>query len=130
MSSPSPLIGITGVCGAGKSTLAGALRARGYNARQVSQEHSGVPDLWRRFTHADVLIYLDASLETVRRRLADPDWPDWLYAAQRGRTDLARRRCDFCLATDDLNAEEVLEHVVGFLQRQGLSPAGDAQDST
>ena len=124
----SALIAITGVCGAGKSTLAGALCARGYNARQVSQEHSGVPNLWRRLVHADLLIFLDASLDTVRRRLASPGWPAWLYEAQRGRVELARQQCDIYIATDDLTAADVTEQVVSWLERpesSGLSgPAG------
>ena len=46
----APLIAIVGVCASGKSTLAKALRERGYNARQVLQEHSYVPYMWQRIT--------------------------------------------------------------------------------
>ncbi len=121
---PRPLIGIVGACGAGKSTLAGALRARGYNARQVSQEHSGVPDLWRRFTHADLLIYLDISLDTLRMRQQDPEWPAWLFERQRERLAVARANCDLYLQTDDLSPEEVLARALGCLDHLSRKTGG------
>ena len=59
-----PLIAVVGVCAAGKSTLVQALRAEGFNARQVLQEHSYVPNMWQRITNPDLLIYLDCTIET------------------------------------------------------------------
>ena len=55
------LIGVVGSCGAGKSTLIKGLEAQGYACRHIAQEHSYVKDMWRRITHPDLLIYLQAS---------------------------------------------------------------------
>jgi len=110
------LIAVVGVCASGKTTLADALRARGYNARQVGQEHSYVPDMWRRITRPDLLIYLDAGLETIRRRRQDPEWPASLLAVQRARLRHARHHCDLYVKTDDLTPEEVLAQSLTWLR--------------
>jgi shikimate kinase len=108
-------IGIVGVCASGKTMLARALQERGYDARQISQEHSYVPDLWRRFSRADILIFLDVTLPTIRRRLNDPSWPDFIYEAQRERLRHARENCHFYLDTDAMPVDEVLGRVLSFL---------------
>ena len=65
---------IVGVCASGKSTLGYALHPYGYTVYPCAQEHSYVPDLWRRRHPADILIYLDARADTIaqRRRTAEP----------------------------------------------------------
>ena len=113
--SPGPLIAVVGVCASGKSTLAQALQERGFNARQVHQEHSHVPDMWQRLTGPDVLICLDASLEVVRKRRRAPDFPDWLLADQRRRLRHARQSCDLYLQTDYMTPEEVLAAALRLL---------------
>jgi hypothetical protein len=118
--SSRPLIAIVGPCAAGKRTLAHGLRARGYNARRVLQEHSYVPDMWRRITRPDLLIYLDASLETIRRRRAQPDWPEWMLELEVGRLSHARACCDLYLKTDELTIPQVLERVLDWLGAQGV----------
>lgn len=66
------IIGIVGPCGAGKSSVASALKSHGYPIRHIAQEHSYVPDMWRRLTNPDILIYLDVSYEnTILRRKLD-----------------------------------------------------------
>ena len=69
-SSPAPplRVAVVGPCASGKSTLTAALRAAGYEARMPAQEHSYVPDMWRRLVDPDVLIYLDISYEALRER--------------------------------------------------------------
>lgn len=109
------LIAVVGVCAAGKTTLVRALRARGFNARQVLQEHSYVPYMWQKITAPDLLIYLDASLETVRRRRADPEFPSWIWDAEQARLAHARAHCHLYIATDDLTPEQVVEHVLPIL---------------
>lgn len=115
MGPADPLVAVVGVCAAGKSTLAHNLRARGWNARQVAQEHSYAPDMWRRITDPDVLIYLDAQLATIRLRRRDPDFPAWLLEAERYRLRHARQHCAIYLPTDDLTPEEVLARVLAAL---------------
>jgi dephospho-CoA kinase len=110
------LIAVVGVCAAGKSTLAAALRARGYNARQVLQEHSYVPRMWQVITRPDALFYLDASLETVRTRRRDPAFPEALLAEERRRLIHARTHCDLYVMTDGLTSEQVFRAALDWLE--------------
>jgi thymidylate kinase len=66
-------IGLVGPCGAGKTTVAKALRALGYTRiRHIAQEHSYVPTMWQRLVKPNILIFLDVTYENtlVRRNLA------------------------------------------------------------
>lgn len=109
-------IAIVGPCASGKSTLVAALRAAGYDARHVAQEHSYVPAMWLRVTRPDVLIYLDANDQTVRaRRPYTLETPHWLDDERRRLTH-ALAHCDLYLPTDDLSAAEVQDRVLGFLE--------------
>jgi len=111
-----PLIAVVGVCAAGKSTLVAGLSAQGWNARQVVQEHSYVPAMWQRITDPDILIFLDASLNTVRRRRGDPEFPARILEEQKARLAHARRYCHLYVDTDPLAAEQVLEVVLAWLR--------------
>lgn len=110
-----PLIAVVGPCAAGKSSLVRRLEALGYNARHVAQDHSYVPDMWRRLTRPDLLIYLDAELSTIarRRRIA---WGERYLADERHRLRHARQHCHLYLPTDDLSEEQVLQKVLNFLR--------------
>lgn len=121
-----PRIAVVGVCGAGKTTLLRRLVALGYEVREPAQEHSGVHDLWRRLTKADVLVYLGARLETVRAR-GRPDWPDWLYAKQLERVAYSREHADICILTDELTEEQVFEQVRAALAVLVGEPGGVVQ---
>jgi hypothetical protein len=111
-----PLIAVVGPCAAGKSSLVQRLRARGYNARCVAQDHSYVPDMWRRITAPDLLIYLDAELSTIARRRSI-GWIERTLNDERHRLRHARQHCDLYLPTDDLTEKEVAERVIGFLEK-------------
>jgi molybdopterin-guanine dinucleotide biosynthesis protein len=111
-----PLIAVVGVCASGKTTLVNALRLHGYRARQVSQEHSYVPDMWLRVTGPDLLIYLDASLEIIRFRRRDEQWPQWLREQQIARLRHARSHCDLYVLTDLLLPEKVCLLSLAFLR--------------
>ncbi len=113
---PSRLVGIVGPCCAGKSTLAAGLRALGYNARPIGQEHSYVPHMWQAVGRPDVLIYLDVSYPVAQSRR----WMTWLPAdleEERRRLRHARAHCDLYLHTDALSAEQVRGEVTRFLER-------------
>jgi len=110
-----PLIAVVGVCASGKSTLVRGLQARGWNARQVAQEHSYVPDMWQRITQPDLLICLDASLEIIRQRRRDSDMPAWLIEEERHRLRHALEYCDLYIQTDALTPDQVLERALEFL---------------
>ncbi len=108
------LIGIVGPCKAGKTTLVNNLKARGYQARQIAQEHSFVPAMWQRLTNPDFLVYLDVSypLTVERGRL---NWRNVDYEQQLERLRHAREHADLYIQTDPLSAAEVLAQVVDFL---------------
>ena len=112
-----PSIAVVGPCASGKSTLAEALRARGYDARQIVQEHSYVPDMWQQITSPDVLIYLDASFETSTRRKSLA-WQRADYEEEVRRLTHAREHCDLYLATDALSPAEVLEAVLEHISKK------------
>ncbi len=115
-------IAIVGVCGSGKSTLARGLTARGYHARQISQEHSHVPELWRRFWEPDRLVFLDVSDEEVSRRLGR-DTHAATLANQRRRLVGARLKCDLYLHTDVLTSGQVLATILaGLAESETSSP--------
>lgn len=110
-------IKVVGPCASGKSTLAVGLRRRGYDAVSAAQDHSFVPDMWRRLNPPDLLIYLDVSLETAQRRgRAGHGWDQGYLDEQHRRLRHARAHCDLYLPTDGLNKDEVLERVMAFLR--------------
>ncbi|MFQ5613953.1 MAG: hypothetical protein ACE5H9_17665 [Anaerolineae bacterium] len=116
----SPRIAVVGPCAAGKSTLVAALKARGLAARCVCQEHSYVPDMWRRVSRTDILIYLDASLNTIirRRRI---NWGQSFLDTLNDRLRHARAHADLYLATDNLSPQEVLAETLAFLKKTSVA---------
>ena len=114
-------VAIVGPCASGKSVLVARLQAAGYDARQPAQEHSYVPDMWRRLARPEVLVYLDVSLpELLRRRHVDFS-PAYL-AVQHRRLEHAREHCDLYLPTDGLTEREVFERVVSVLKARPIEP--------
>jgi guanylate kinase len=113
-------IGVVGPCGAGKSTLVQALRERDIAAREIAQEHSGVPAMWQRITRPDLLVYLDVSRETAEQRL-DRELPlDW-WEEITARLAHARAHADLIVETDSLTPNQVAEQVLEFLTAVGES---------
>jgi guanylate kinase len=117
-----PLIAVVGPCASGKSSLVRALRARGYNAREVGQEHSQVADMWQRITNPDVLVFIDVSWrQALKRRPCDAGAEWWDELARRLRH--AREHADICICTDNLTPNEVAETVTGqILLITGIRP--------
>ncbi len=110
-------IGVVGVCASGKSTLTAQLKALGYDARHIAQEHSYVKDMWRRITNPDILIYLNVSYPvTLARRTFD--WREQDYAEQLERLAHARQHADLVIDTDELTPQQVLSCVLEFLQNR------------
>jgi len=109
------LIGVVGPCGAGKSSLVAGLQARGFSVRHIAQEHSYVPDMWKRLTKPDVLIYLDVSYENtiVRRKL---DWTAEEYTEQLRRLSHARQYADLVIDTNPRTIRQVLDSVDAFIK--------------
>jgi hypothetical protein len=123
-----PRIVVVGPCAAGKTTLVGSLRRQGFNVHSCAQEHSSVARLWRKRCRADVLLYLDAGLETIARRQNRTDWTTGRLDAQRRRLADARVHCDLYLCTDDLSRDQVAGVAAEFLRNLGIVPEKRASD--
>src|SRR5215208_1802099 len=97
----TPLVGVVGPCGSGKSTLIAELETRGYVCRHIAQEHSYVPSMWQKIAKPDVLIFLDASfhVSTARRNLT---WQQVDYEEQYRRLHHARLHAQVVIETDHL----------------------------
>jgi len=117
-----PTIAIVGPCGAGKSSLADALQALGFNARQIAQEHSFAPAMWQKITRPEVLIYLDVSypVSTKRKQF---NWTTEEFSEQLRRLLHARDHCHIYVHTDHLSSEEVLKEVITDLDVGHLLPS-------
>ena len=111
-------IAVVGVCASGKTRLVDGLRALGYDARQVVQEHSYAPDMWQRMARPDVLILLEASLDTIKRR-REASFGESYLAEQRRRLAHAAAHADLIIHTDELTPDQVLDRAVSFLRGQG-----------
>jgi guanylate kinase len=111
-----PLVGVVGVCAAGKSTLINGMKEHGVRTKHIAQEHSYVQDMWKRMTNPQLLIFLDASypVTLARRQL---NWSEADWAEQQRRLKHAREHADLIIITDDLSAEQVLENVLAFVKR-------------
>ena len=125
-----PLIKIVGMSASGKSTLVKGLRAAGYDARPVSQEHSNIPDLWRQFDASDYgkpmwLIYLDASLDSQRARRPDVSWDEKWWRIEQARLQHARAHADLRIDTSAMSPLQVLDLALLFLQDRGVVHAND-----
>ncbi len=119
---------VVGVCSSGKSTLVRALHERGYRVRAVAQEHSYVPHLWQR-SDPDVLIYLDASLHTIRGR-GRTRWRQPLLEEEHRRLQHARDNCHIYIPTDGLSPEDVASRVVTFLRNRVMGAYTDDRRRT
>ena len=106
---------VVGVCGSGKTELVRRLRAAGFAARVVAQEHSIIRDLWRHQGVPDALVYLAASPESVARRGRGIVGPAML-AIQEARLAEAHAAATVAVDTDALTAAEVAEVVIGRLR--------------
>lgn len=110
------VIGVVGPCAAGKTTLIRGLRAAGWQAKHIAQEHSYVKDMWKRLSRPDFLIYLEVSYPTslLRRQL---NWNLAEYEEQLRRLEHARTHADLIIDTDALTPQEILKKVTQTLDR-------------
>lgn len=110
------LIKVVGMSASGKSTLVQRLREAGYDARPVSQEHSGIPDLWQQFEKPAVLIHLDVSLEQQCVRRPDVTWGADVWQTERTRLAHARDHADLKIDTSSMTREQVVVVAQHFLR--------------
>jgi hypothetical protein len=110
----APRVVVVGHCAAGKSSLVEQLRHDGIDAVTAAQEHSAVPELWKH-SGADVLVFLDVDLETVRRRRGR-QWSETIYDAQELRLGSARRSADLVIDTAKAPLDEVVERTRRYVE--------------
>jgi hypothetical protein len=91
-----------------------ALTMHGYDAHIAAQEHSAVRELWKR-TDPDVLVALQANLESIRLRRNDPRWSDRIWQEQQRRLSDAFRDADLVADTSHASVNEVVSQVLEFL---------------
>jgi len=114
-SNPVPLLGLVGPCTAGKSTIGRLLQTAGMRVKHIAQEHSFVPDMWKRIAKPDILLFLDVSFEISQQR-RPMNWQKIDYEEQQHRLRHARQHADFYILTDSLSPQETLQAILGFLQ--------------
>jgi hypothetical protein len=120
---PLPVIKVVGISGSGKSTLVRALRAAGYDARAVSQEHSNVPTLWQQFERPSYLIFLYASLENQQARRQDVTWSAAAHQEEMRRLAHAREHADLRIDTGLLPPVKVLDVALSYLKKRRVRHA-------
>jgi hypothetical protein len=118
-----PLIKVVGISGSGKSTLVHRLRQRGYNTRPVSQEHSGIPDLWAQFDRPQVLIYLFVDLAGQVSRRPDIGWTAEARAEEETRLAHARIHADLRIDTSQLTPDAVFGLALAYLRHRRVAYA-------
>jgi hypothetical protein len=108
-------IGVVGVCGAGKSALVARLRGAGFDAHEIAQEHSYVPDMWQRIHPPDVLIYLEASFETITQRRPNSLMTQTLYEQMLQRLRHAREHAGIVICQDHKGEDESFVEAASYL---------------
>ncbi|WP_256324563.1 hypothetical protein [Selenomonas ruminantium] len=107
-------IAIVGVCASGKTTLVAGLKAAGYDAYNVAQEHSGIHDFWAK-RHPDILVMIDATMPAIHKRRV-VYWDESRLEVQHKRLADAKAHADLYIQTDQYNAQQVRDKVINFIQ--------------
>lgn len=112
------VIGVVGVCGSGKTELVQRLKAHGYQARHIAQEHSHVPDMWQRLSNPNVLVFLEVTFqETMRRKPFN--WNEAEYKEELRRLRHAYEHADIFVNTNQFDPDGVCEFVLRRLREDG-----------
>jgi hypothetical protein len=107
-------IAVVGVCASGKTTLVAGLKAAGFDAYNVAQEHSGIHDFWAK-RHPDILVMIDATMPAIHKRRV-VYWDESRLEVQHKRLADARAHADLYIQTDKYNAAEVRDKVIDFVK--------------
>jgi len=108
-------IGLVGPCGAGKTTLSNLLNALGISCQAIAQEHSFIPDMWKKITNPEILVYLHASYDVTMNRKKF-HWTEKEYDEQIHRLSHARSHADVLIQTDTISAQEVLARILDYIE--------------
>ena len=109
-----PVVGLVGPCKSGKTVLKRGLVSQGYQVKHIAQEHSFVPEMWKKIANPDILIYLKVSYQTTLER-SSLSWNDEEYEEQLRRLTHARSHADLIIDTDEKTPEEILRIVMDYL---------------
>ena len=104
-------VAVVGPCASGKTSVVARLREHGIDAWAVAQEHSAIPELWRHLG-PDQIVFLDTTLDAVRKRRGDDNWPEWIFTVQQERLASARTHADVLVMTDALALDEVVSMIL------------------
>lgn len=113
----SPLIGVVGPCGAGKSTLIAGLEKHGFRCRHIAQEHSYAKQMWKIITKPDILIFLECSYQnsTLRRKL---NWQPTDHEEQLRRLSHAFENADLIIDTNTADESLILAQALDYLKKR------------
>ena len=109
-----PIIGLVGPCKSGKTVLKRGLVSHGYPVKHIAQEHSYVPEMWKRIAKPDILIYLGVSYQATLDR-SSLSWSIEEYEEQLRRLAHAHAHADLIIETDGHTPEEILKNVIEYL---------------
>ena len=109
-----PVIGIVGPCKSGKTVLKRGLVSHQYQVKHIAQEHSYVPDMWKKIAKPDILIYLNVSYQGTLDR-SSLSWSLEQYEEQLRRLTHAHAHADLFIETDGKTPEEILRIVINYL---------------
>ncbi len=107
-------IAVVGVCASGKTTLVAGLKAAGFDAYNVAQEHSGIHDFWAK-RHPDILVMIDATMPAIHKRRV-VYWDESRLEVQHKRLADAKAHADLYIQTDKYDAQQVRDKVINFIQ--------------
>lgn len=108
------MIGLVGPCKSGKTVLKRGLVSHEYQVKHIAQEHSYVPDMWKKIAQPDILIYLDVSYQTTLDR-SSLSWSLEEYEEQLRRLTHAQEHADLIIETDGKTPDEILRIVMDYL---------------
>lgn len=77
-----------------------------------------IRDLWRH-QQPDVVVYLDVSLDAIRERKQNPDWPRWIYNEQSKRLMDARANAEVVVDTDLEPADVIADNLLEYVRNRG-----------
>lgn len=110
-------IGLVGPCGAGKTTLSELLNSRGKSCRAIAQEHSFIPDMWKKMTNPEILVFLDASYPVTMQRKKF-HWTENEYNEQIRRLAHARTHADLFIQTDAISPAIVMDRILEYINEK------------
>ena len=90
------------------------LKAHGYQAHHIAQEHSYSLQMWQKIVNPDLLFFLDVSYQKTLER-SDMIWREEEYLEQQKRLAHAREHANLYILTDEISEQGVINQILEFL---------------